>query len=281
MTVPQTNFIWRTNETTGLTLTNYGTTSGNYTNGAAGSPVKGTDYDWFSGTGPLQGRFQNVTTGNTKMSWFSTAATAPGTTLTTINAFVAFNISDVEAILARTCFMRSDTANGRNGEVFFEAQNKVGSNFDLFAGYMTTEGGQLDTSAASSFSTLSFNTNYIVAISVDVTNDSAVVAQASLNGAAAVTLTGTTNWHGYTWGAAWPVLLRNHEYAIYGGLKGYFHGGAYQRGGTAWTGAELAQISSDPSAITGWLPAAPLRQTGNTTAERGMSTTVATVASYR
>jgi len=255
MTVPKTNFILRMDESSGTTMTNNGTTPGDYTMGSTGSPVEGVDYAWPGG-GPLLGRFQGITVGSTKQPWFSTAATTPGTSKQTINVMAAFNVSDVPSsglLLTMLCGPRGDPD---NGDVSVYLNNESGSNFDCVVKFVSSTGRTI----SYTYATLSKNTNYIVAASLDVTTTSAVVGKASLNGAAAQTLTGSAGADDWSGGSDllqnnWPYLFRRNDFAQYAGIIGYGQGWAYSRGGVAWTGSELASISADPSFIEGWTTA--------------------------
>jgi len=242
MSVPQPDYLHTFNEASGATITNYGSKATAYVLDTAGA-TENTDWIWHpdAGPSPYLGYYEGVTGQGANMPWASTAQTGPGTSIVTINAMIAFNITDLPGA-GFTVFM----AGSGEADITIRAQNKVGSNFDVFVDWANSGSTHINTT----FTGLTFGTDYSVATALDVTTLSAVIGTARLN--ATEQNTGTSNWVSHSLVNGWPFFSRSSGFDIYFGIIGKVRAMAYQRGGTAWTSSELTSINADPAFITGW-----------------------------
>ena len=243
MSVPQPDYLHTFNQASGATITNYGSKATAYVIDTAGA-TENTDWSWHADAGPSPylGYYLGITAEGANMPWASTAQGAQGGGLVTINAMVAFNITNFGAG-GGGCYFIGDRA---DGDVRISAGNKVGSNFDLTVRWSNGGGGVISTT----FTNLTFGTDYAVACSLDVTTTTAVFGTARVN--STEQSTATANWSAQGLTPTWVYFGRSSSFDIYYGIVGRVRAMAYQRGGTAWTSSELTSINADPAFITGW-----------------------------
>jgi hypothetical protein len=179
------------------------------------------------------------------MPYADTAQTVPGNGLATINAMVAFNITDLGAgAPPATQFLYTKGDLGGAGDIKISGFNKSGSNFNLEVLVSNSAGTTLN----GDFLGLTFGTDYVIAASIDVSNASSVLLRARLN-ATNGSITGDVNWSAaQSMIGQWPYFGRQYSFADYYGIIGKVRAVAYQRGGIAWDATDLAAITANPAA---------------------------------
>jgi hypothetical protein len=244
MTVANPDFLLVFNEASGTSVTNHGSQAGAYTINQGSSP---TNWEWHPNTGPFTGFFESKSASGANMPYLSTAVAAPTQGLDTLNCAIGFQLHALGG--AGATRLTSSSATTGDGDVIIMAvPPSGGGNFDLEVSFKTLGSQAL----SQTFTALSFNTNYQLAVSIDVSTPTAVQARFKL-GAASVVAPATVNWSSEELDDEWPYLCRRQDFNNYFGLDGYLYYWAYERGGTAWSATDLADINTDPSAaINGW-----------------------------
>lgn len=241
MAIGQPDFLLIFNESSGTAVTNYGSQATSYAIMQGSSP---TNYTWNQGSGSYDGYLDLKTRRGANMPYLQTAATAPGTTLETVNFAVGFELDgyDDEILVSYL-----STASGALNIV---PKVAVGSgNFDLFVRFNTDSGGGTN----QVISDLSYGVFYILSASFNCTSANACVSSYKLNSGLVSTV--TDNLTLQTLPNAWPNICAAAGSAVNGGIDGRLHFWAFQRGGTAWDSTDLATINSNPKSAFGtWWP---------------------------
>jgi hypothetical protein len=243
MAVAQPNHLLVFNESSGTSVTQYGTASAGYTIQQGTSP---TNWEWFNGAGPYlnNGYLQGKTTGGSaNMPYLSSAATAPSAALANTNVMAAFRITGYSDGIGIIC-----SQNGTNdGDARISVVTGT-SDFDLVC--LFNHDG--DVPITNTFTGLSFGVDYIVSMSLDASVATAVQARFKL-GADSVVTPATANWNSFALRATWPYIWRRNDFTTNFAPLGRIYAFAYGRGQAAWSAADLADINSDPAAtIGGW-----------------------------
>lgn len=243
MAVAQPNHLLVFNESSGTTVTQYGTLASGYTIQQGTSP---TNWEWFNGAGPYlsNGYLQGKTTGgSSSMPYLSSAATAPSAALANINVMAAFRVTGYSDGIGIIC-----SQNGTNdGDARISVVTGTGD-FDLVCLFDHDGNAPISTT----FTGLSFGVNYIVAMSLDVSTPTAVQARFKL-GAGSVVSPATANWNSFGMRATWPYIWRRNDFTTNLAPLGRIYAFAYGRGQTVWSSTDLGDITAAPdSAITGW-----------------------------
>lgn len=242
--VAQTNHLLIFNESSGTAVTQYGTAASGYAIQQGTSP---TNYEWHADAGSYDGYLDSKTKSGGSTPYMTTAATAPSATLETINCCVAVEVDGYDTAVTPDSSYLAATNSGI--ALWIRVEQPSGSgNFDITLKYQDSGSG----GAAHTIKTAcTFGTLYIISTSIDVSTPSSCTLRWKVNSDADGS---TTESHsGYNWGTSWPRLNVAPGFTNYGGLDGRYHFFAYQRGGTAWSAADLANINSNPSSeLTGW-----------------------------
>lgn len=235
MAVAQPNHLLVFGESSGTSITNYGTISTVYTIGGGTSP---TDYAWNTNADPALSYLETKQEDTANNPGMSTAATAPSGVLNTINLAIKFQPTTTAG--AGTHFLLySDKG------AFVYIQNTAGT-YSLFLEFrdVFTQGATYTVATG-----LSYGVDHILVASIDVTTNTASQPRYKLDGNAVVTPTAFNLDNSF--GTEWPVISRG--FINTGeGVKSRYYWMAYQRGGTAWTSSDLDSIYASPSFITGW-----------------------------
>jgi hypothetical protein len=257
------SFLMKMTQSSGATLANSGTNGGSFavTNHDSSAEVEGTDFSWHAGAGPYSnGYLQSTTNKGVKQVWLSTSATAPSGTLENMNVAIGFRVDSGGFQNNRFDPLDCSSSNGGFAMSFKGAVG--GGDFDMDTWSVTNSGS--GTISATTFPTgLLFATDYIFAMSLDVTTGGAAAVQARFKfGGNAVQSPATADWTTFTLESAWPYFLRSRTLSNYFGMTGRVNFIALQRGGNAWSSSDLGTITSDPTQIPGWTPVTRIPRMG-------------------
>jgi hypothetical protein len=233
----------------GPSATNYGTNSGNY---SFAQGVQGTDYIFSATSGLYSNGFLTLVGGsgpNAHMPYMTTAATPPAATLETINIAIGFRITAF--FNGQFMLVKPANDNAAGGVSISGGTPSGGGNYDL-------QLVEFENSGATTLvmptppTALTFGTDYILSASCNVTTPGSTLG--SFKFGANSVQTATANFTSFTWEGAWPTFFRRHDFSNYFAPSGRINFIAFQRGGNAWTSADLASINADPTVIPGWTP---------------------------
>lgn len=249
MSIAKPNFLHSYSQTSGTTITNYGSTNGNYVIQQGSS---GTNWNWLPNGGIYTGggAYQSVTGQGSSMGYASTSATAPSSVLVDINFMVAFTITALNSTGSRDMLIGPNSL-PTNGDAYVEAIAPAGGgNYDLHCTFTNAGAGN---NISVTFSALTFSTNHILAMSCNVATATAVATIFQVDTGAAQQ-PATANWNTQTWNATWPFHTRRNDFTNYYGLRGSLFAWAYQRGASvAWNTTDINNICTNgPTVIPGW-----------------------------
>ncbi len=241
MSVAQPRFLLIFNETSGSSITNYGSEGGNYAIQQGTSP---TNYEWAQQAAtPTGGRLDLKTKTGANMPYMTTAAASQADTLVGMNFACGFSFDSLGS--APGSYLISEPS-GVGTEVRIVTPS-AGGDFDLACKFHHSGAAGV----THTFTALSFATFYQVAMAFDPTTVAATVARFKLGAAATVTPS-SVDASTFALPTGNPSINREFSFTTYGGCDGQIYYWAYGRG-TSWSSTDLGDINTDPSAaITGW-----------------------------
>jgi hypothetical protein len=243
---PKIMFVFA--ETSGKTITNYGST-GNAAINSAAACVETTDFAWVAGASPLLSYLSLITKdtspATSSQPTIDLTGYTLGTTFSHIYTAVGFRLASLDGVLNEGYL--ANPKNGAQGGLKLRVTPN-GGGFDLFCHWEATNFFPV---GETTFSALSFGTDYRVVAYCDPTNTAAVVTKFLLDGGSVIA-PATTNPGTDVWDTDAGYIDRRHDFAIYGGVTARLYYWVHDRG-VALADADMSAINSDPStAWTGW-----------------------------
>ena len=248
MTIDTPKHLLICNESSGSSITNYGSAGTAYTVNRGSS---GTDYKWHNGAGSYDGYYEGVTAGGSSTPYGTTTGTQ-STTPATVCFAAGFRLASPlnNSVATIFGFGATDLGNG----IRVRCVDDGAGGFDLIPYLSSTTGASVSCTLAASG--LTFNTDYFVSGMVDFGDITNVAMRCKLSGNAVVPGSGTGNWTGELFTVDQPTFAATYDDVANSnirGLTGFIYYWAYWLGGNAFSDTDMANINTSPKTyIPNW-----------------------------
>lgn len=250
MPVAQPTHLLVFNESSGTSVTNYGTQGTAFVIQQGTSP---TDYTWTpNATTPLLGIFTGKTKTTANLPYMTNVGTTPGAAMETINLGAAFTIRgfDTATNISYICC----GAGAKKNMTLAVIAPTGGGDFDLKL-FVRTDGG-FGNDYTTGLTALTFGTTYYFAASLEYQGSNVMQARYKLgSNATQVPATESTGADTFTNANPQINVASVDAFTDHGGIDGDLLYLAYQRGGTFWSSSDLGSINADPAGFITGFPA--------------------------